>query len=109
MMTPDRTTIPLKTSQAANSTDKKFAVRYLNEALCFISSLVVPDGFRFLNRQLHLRRRELRMANNAQELNDLKFPTANRHSKETFIPQNGISEILKGNRTKPADTVMSFS
>jgi hypothetical protein len=35
-----------------NSTYKKLAVRWLNEALCFVSSLVVADSFRLRNRQL---------------------------------------------------------
>lgn len=32
---------------AANSTYKKFAVQWLNETLCFVSSLVLADSFRF--------------------------------------------------------------
>ena len=35
-----------------NSTYKKLAVQWLNEALCFESSLVVADSFRLRNRQL---------------------------------------------------------
>jgi len=37
---------------APNSTYKKLAVQWLNEALCFVSSLVVADSFRLRNRQL---------------------------------------------------------
>jgi hypothetical protein len=37
---------------AANSTYKKLAVQWLNEALCFVASLVVADSFRLRNRQL---------------------------------------------------------
>jgi hypothetical protein len=37
---------------AHNSTYKKLAVQWLNEALCFVSSLVVADSFRLRNRQL---------------------------------------------------------
>jgi hypothetical protein len=37
---------------AGNSTYKKLAVQWLNEALCFVSSLVVADSFRLRNRQL---------------------------------------------------------
>jgi len=37
---------------AANSTYKKLAVQWLNEALCFVSSLVVADSFVLRNRQL---------------------------------------------------------
>jgi len=37
---------------AANSTYKKLAVQWLNEALCFVSSSVVADSFRLRNRQL---------------------------------------------------------
>jgi len=39
-------------STAANSTYKKLAVQWLNEALCFESSSVVADSFRLRNRQL---------------------------------------------------------
>ena len=35
-----------------NSTYKKLAVQWLNEALCFVASSVVVDSFRIRNRQL---------------------------------------------------------
>jgi len=35
-----------------NSTYKKLAVQWLNEALCFVSSLVLADSFVIRNRQL---------------------------------------------------------
>jgi hypothetical protein len=35
-----------------NSTYKKLAVPWLNEAFCFVSSSVVADSFRLRNRQL---------------------------------------------------------
>ncbi|MBS1536950.1 MAG: hypothetical protein JST20_04305 [Bacteroidetes bacterium] len=37
---------------AANSTYKKLAVQWLNDALCFVSSSVLADSFRLRNRQL---------------------------------------------------------
>jgi hypothetical protein len=37
---------------AHNSTYKKLAVQWLNEALCFVSSSVEADSFRLRNRQL---------------------------------------------------------
>jgi len=37
---------------ACNSTYKKLAVQWLNEALFFVSSFVVADSFRLRNRQL---------------------------------------------------------
>ncbi|MEC5158056.1 hypothetical protein [Chryseobacterium sp. MP_3.2] len=37
---------------AHNSSYKKLAVQWLNEALCFISSFVVADSFVLRNRQL---------------------------------------------------------
>ena len=37
---------------AANSTYKKLAVQWLNEALCFVSNFVVADSFVRRNRQL---------------------------------------------------------
>ena len=37
---------------AGNSTYKKLAVHWLNEALCFVSSSVVADSFVLRNRQL---------------------------------------------------------
>jgi hypothetical protein len=36
----------------ANSTYKKLAVQWLNEALCFVSSSVLADSFHLRNRQL---------------------------------------------------------
>jgi YD repeat-containing protein len=36
----------------ANSTYKKLAVQWLNEALCFVSSVVLADSFVLRNRQL---------------------------------------------------------
>jgi len=39
-------------AHAANSTYKKLAVQWLNEALCFESGLVVADSFVLRNRQL---------------------------------------------------------
>jgi hypothetical protein len=39
---------------AANSTYKKLAVQWLNEALCFVSSSVVADSLVLRNRQLRL-------------------------------------------------------
>jgi hypothetical protein len=38
--------------QAANSTSKKLAVQWLNEAFFFVSSFVLADSFRLRNRQL---------------------------------------------------------
>jgi hypothetical protein len=35
-----------------NSTYKKLAVQWLNEALCFVSNAVLADSFRLRNRQL---------------------------------------------------------
>ena len=37
---------------AHNSTYKKLAVQWLNEALCFVSNFVVADSFVLRNRQL---------------------------------------------------------
>jgi hypothetical protein len=37
---------------ATNSTYKKLAVQWLNQALCFVSSSVVEDSFVLRNRQL---------------------------------------------------------
>jgi hypothetical protein len=42
----------MERSAAYNSTYKKLAVQWLNEALCFVSSSVVADSFRLRNRQL---------------------------------------------------------
>ena len=41
-----------KEAHTPNSTYKKLAVQWLNEALCFVSSSVVADSFRLRNRQL---------------------------------------------------------
>lgn len=41
-----------KRATSANSTYKKLAVQWLNEALCFVSSSVVADSLVLRNRQL---------------------------------------------------------
>jgi hypothetical protein len=41
-----------KIKAAHNSTYKKLAVQWLNEALCFVSSFVVADSLVLRNRQL---------------------------------------------------------
>ena len=41
-----------KEARTANSTYKKLAVQWLNEALCFVSSFVVADSLVLRNRQL---------------------------------------------------------
>jgi len=41
-----------KEGRRHNSTYKKLAVQWLNEALCFVSSFVVADSFVLRNRQL---------------------------------------------------------
>jgi len=41
-----------KKQQTANSSYKKLAVQWLNEALVFVSSSVVADSFVLRNRQL---------------------------------------------------------
>jgi len=38
--------------RTANSTYKKLAVQWLNEALCFVSSFVMADSLVLRNRQL---------------------------------------------------------
>jgi len=42
----------LERNTGANSTYKKLAVQWLNEALCFVSSFLLADSFRLRNRQL---------------------------------------------------------
>ena len=42
----------IKRKSTHNSSDKKLAVQWLNEVLCFVSSSVVADSFVFRNRQL---------------------------------------------------------
>jgi len=42
---------------AANSTYKKLAVQWLNEALCFVSSFVVADSLVFQSPQRHIHKR----------------------------------------------------
>jgi len=48
----DTTTLQTDRRAADNSTYKKLAVQWLNEALCFVSSFVVADSFVLRNRQL---------------------------------------------------------
>jgi len=47
-----QTTPTEKKERTPNSTYKKLAVQWLNEAFCFVSSSVVADSFRLRNRQL---------------------------------------------------------
>ena len=42
----------LNRKAAGNSTYKKLAAQWVNEALCFVSSSVLSDSFRLRNRQL---------------------------------------------------------
>jgi len=42
----------MKRKTTYNSTYKKLAIQWLNEALCFVSSLVVVDSLVLRNRQL---------------------------------------------------------
>jgi len=48
------TTLQTDRKAADNSTYKKLAVQWLNEASCFVSSSVVADSFRLRNRQLQV-------------------------------------------------------
>jgi len=48
----DTTDLRPRRSPAGNSTYKKLAVQWLNEALCFVSSFVVADSLVLRNRQL---------------------------------------------------------
>jgi hypothetical protein len=47
-----RQTLKTERTPAFNSTYKKLAVQWLNEALCFVSSSAVADSFRLRNHQL---------------------------------------------------------
>jgi len=49
----------MKRTTAYNSTYKKLAVQWLNEALCFVSSLVLADSLVLRNRQLLVARKPL--------------------------------------------------
>jgi len=46
------TTLNEKKERTPNSTYKKLAVQWLNEALCFVSSFVVADSLVLRNRHL---------------------------------------------------------
>jgi hypothetical protein len=57
-----------------NSTYKKLAVQWLNEALCFVSSSVVADSFRLRNRQLPVAaKRYAQYFKDSKDLLSLKF------------------------------------
>jgi len=47
----EQTTVDRK-ARTANSTYKKLAVQWFNEALCFVSSFVLADSLVLRNRQL---------------------------------------------------------
>jgi hypothetical protein len=53
-LTTDNSNTDRQRTTGGNSTYKKLAVQWLNEALCFVSSSVVADNFRLRNRQLSL-------------------------------------------------------
>jgi hypothetical protein len=60
--------MPRQTRKAThNSTYKKLAVQWLNEALCSVSSFVVADSF-------VLRNRQLLVAANRQAMKKPRFP-----------------------------------
>jgi len=48
----DTTHLRTDSKAAANSTYKKLAIQWLNEALCFVSNFVVADSLVLRNRQL---------------------------------------------------------
>jgi len=48
----DTSKIRLKRRAAPNSSYKKLAAQWLNEAMCFVSSFVVADNLLLRNRQL---------------------------------------------------------
>jgi hypothetical protein len=48
----ERKSTTLNRKPAPNSTYKKLAVQWLNEALCFVSSFVVAESLALRNRQL---------------------------------------------------------
>ncbi|TAH40604.1 MAG: hypothetical protein EYC69_10630 [Bacteroidetes bacterium] len=48
----NRTVWTRNKAHTANSTYKKLAIQWLNEALCFVSRSVMPDSFALRNRQL---------------------------------------------------------
>jgi len=60
--TLDRRATTEKEQRRHNSTYKKLAVQWLNEALCFVSSFVVADSFRLRNRQLLVAAKRYRQA-----------------------------------------------
>jgi hypothetical protein len=57
---------------AYNSTYKKLAAQWLDEALCFVSNSVVVDSFRLRNRQLLIAANRYGQANLQIELNKLQ-------------------------------------
>ncbi len=80
--------------QGTHSTYKKLAVKWLNEALCFVSSSVVADSFRLRNRQLLVAaERYLRFigADGGQKStkNKKKKPLFDRITKATKYTQQG--------------------
>jgi len=60
--------VTLESRAAHNRTYKKLAVRWLNEALCFVSSFVVADSFRLRNRQLLVAAKRYEQAPNTKDI-----------------------------------------
>ncbi len=63
-----------KEERTANSTYKKLAVQWLNEALCFVSSSVLADSLVLRNRQLLVAVKPLCLI--------VKRPIKNKHVKK---------------------------
>ena len=64
-------------STGYNSTYKKLAGQWLNEALCFVSSSVVADSFRLQNRQLLVAAKRYNQLPHSRKIKHKKSPDDN--------------------------------
>jgi hypothetical protein len=118
-------------SPAHNSTYKKLAVQWLNEALCFVSSSVLADSFRLRNRQLLVAAKrycfllssphsgfdqpDLAIANLAHLLLPSGQAHASAKSKELnfltrkIIVLNKFFDYFLGNKNKSSKTLAFFT
>ena len=81
----------------ANSTYKKLAVQWLNEALCFVSSSVLADSFRLRNRQLLVAAKRwwqlLRLVDSVVQLDKFEFFKKINNKNEITCNAGHLSKI----------------
>jgi len=84
-----------KEGRRHNSTYKKLAVQWLNEALCFVSSFVVADSLVLRNRQLLVAaNRYLQAEKPTAQSSTFYFFRASKNKKSLPFPTTTIRKII---------------